>query len=174
MVVKMSKYLPLPSKRAIILQFVVTYATDMYSWLSKTISEIYVFNFVYRSSGFAWRRTWGSVDIFRSRRGPQAVKSGRQWSKESHQQSFLYFSAASGTLHEDLHRVSCSLRYKFAVKALFCRTRYFYVAEKDVQVNTTHVIRCSFSTATMVTLRATLLLYTCTVCGMEVTFIHVI
>jgi len=44
--------------------------TGMY--LSKISSEVYIFNFVYMSSEqciFTWARMWGSVVIFRSKKG---------------------------------------------------------------------------------------------------------
>ena len=37
------------------------------------------------------------------------------------------FSAAPGTLHDDLHMFYWCRRHKFAIKSLLCKTQYFYV-----------------------------------------------
>jgi len=54
------------------MQYIVTYAAGLYSWLSKISCELRICNFRYLSSGhsyISWGMIWGSVVIFRSLKG---------------------------------------------------------------------------------------------------------
>jgi hypothetical protein len=76
------------------------------------------------------------VDIFRSQRGQQAIKSGLK--KAMHDQSSLYISAASGTLRKDLHRFSCWRQYNLSYKHCFATLGIVYIAESDMQIDNTY------------------------------------
>ena len=46
--------------------------------------------------------------------------------------SFFWVSAASGTLHEDLHTFYCCWTYKFVISTFLCNNPYFYIIESDI------------------------------------------
>jgi len=51
--------------------------------------------------------------------------------------TFFCFSAASGTLHEDLHTFYCCWRHTFTMKAMLSKTHYFRIADSDMKLNNT-------------------------------------
>ena len=51
--------------------------------------------------------------------------------------SFFCFSAASGTLHEDLHTFYCCWRHTFTMKALLSKTHYFCITDSDMKLSNT-------------------------------------
>ena len=59
-------------------------------------------------------------------------------SKEGHEQrTSLCFSAASGTLHEDLHTLHFSQWHKLSIEALLCNSQCFCIVNSDLYLSNT-------------------------------------
>jgi len=58
--------------------------------------------------------------------------------KALRERTFICFSAASGTLHDDLRMFHCCQWNKLSTKALLCNSEYFCMAASDVWQNHTH------------------------------------
>ena len=71
-------------------------------------------------------------------------------SKELHALTFLCFSAAQGTLHEDVCMFDCCWRNKFSFNTFLCNAQYFCAVDSDGKLNKTHRRYCCVSIATMV------------------------